>query len=223
MATQCAALLISHYPKTSSVTLLAISSMFLVSLLIIESIDAISMDDPNALLLYFSHNQHKCVKIDERFIFPADAPVVVHTDVTTGGNRRPVYGEPMTLLCPLESNPPSNYTWKRYSINGSVQLNISRDIQFTENDRQLLIDAYQPDAHNGLYMCQASNGLGSREYTDWNLFLLNITCKSTGDLLVLEVALSLGLSQLFSGEHMYIKATCNWTVDEAIQLCVQKL
>ena len=115
---------------------------------------------------------------------PADAPIIANMDVT-GGNRSPVYGEPMTLVCPLQSNPPAEYAWKRYSIDGSQSLNISTDVKFTEGGQRMEMVAYRPDLHNGLYVCEASNSLGSKEYRNSNRFLLSTTCKYERELLIL--------------------------------------
>lgn len=44
------------------------------------------------------------------------------------------------------------------------------------------IVAYQPELHNGLYVCYASNALGSEEYRDTNLFYLHSECKPAQNL-----------------------------------------
>ena len=111
----------------------------------------------------------------------SDAPIVVETKWAPGTSKWPIYGEPVVRVCPLESNPPSVYSWKRYSMIGMAELNISTDVKFEDDGRQLEIDAYNPERHGGLYECLASNSLGSRKYSDSTIFYLqdnNGECKS---------------------------------------------
>ena len=96
------------------------------------------------------------------------------TEWAVGKSKWPISGEPLIRICPLESNPPSEYSWKRYSIVDMDELNISTDVKFWDNGRRLDIDAYQPELHNGVYECHASNSLGSREYSDSTTFYLHI-------------------------------------------------
>lgn len=107
-----------------------------------------------------------------------DSPRIVGTKWPAESSKWPVYGESLIRICPLESNPPAEYSWRRYGIITSVELNISTDVRFTENGRQMEIPAYQPELHNGLYVCYASNALGSKEYIDTSLFYLHTECKS---------------------------------------------
>ena len=111
--------------------------------------------------------------------FLVDSPRIVNTEWLAESSHWPVYGEPLIRICPLESNPPAHYSWKRHidiDIN-SPELDISTDVKFTNGGRQMEIAAYQPDLHNGLYVCTASNTLGSEEYVDTNLFYLKAECK----------------------------------------------
>ena len=106
-----------------------------------------------------------------------DAPVLVDTDVAPDGSKWPIYGEPLVRVCPLQSNTPAQYTWRRYRITDNAELDISTDVRFSENGRRLEIDAYRPEEHNGVYVCHASNPLGTKEYSDANLFYLHAECK----------------------------------------------
>lgn len=112
--------------------------------------------------------------------FLIDSPRIVDAEWPAGSIRWPVYGEPLIRICPLESNPPAHYSWKRH-INidvNSPELNISADVRFTQSGQQMGIAAYQPDLHNGFYVCNASNALGTEEYIDTSLFYLYTECKS---------------------------------------------
>ena len=112
-------------------------------------------------------------------MFIIDSPRIVETEWPAGSSKWPVYGEALIRICPLESNPPAQYSWRRYRYDSidSVELNISTDVRFTESGRRMEIIAYQPELHNGLYVCYASNALGSEEYCDTNLFYLHTECK----------------------------------------------
>ena len=59
-----------------------------------------------------------------------------------------------------------------------VELDISDDVNFTMNGRCLDIEAYHPESHNGMYVCYASNALGSKEYSDRGLLYLYAECES---------------------------------------------
>ena len=115
-------------------------------------------------------------------MFIIDSPRIVETEWPAASSKWPVYDEPLIRICPLESNPPAQYSWRRYDIIDSVELNISTDVRFTESGRQMEIVAYQPELHNGLYVCYASNALGSEEYRDTNLFYLHSECKPAQNL-----------------------------------------
>ncbi len=110
-----------------------------------------------------------------------DSPRIVDIEWPAGSSRWPVYGEPLVRICPLESNPPALYSWKRYNntleIIDSAELNISTDVRFTQSGRRMDIAAYRPELHNGLYVCYASNALGSEKYIDTSLFYLHTECK----------------------------------------------
>ena len=107
-----------------------------------------------------------------------DSPRIVDTKWPAGSSKWPVYDESLIRICPLKSNPPAQYSWRRYyDIIDFVETNISMDVRFTEKGRQMEIPAYQPELHNGLYVCYASNALGSKEYFDASLFYLHTECK----------------------------------------------
>ena len=108
----------------------------------------------------------------------SDAPVFVDSQWPSGVSKWPSCGEPFVRVCPLESNPPSVYSWKRYNITDMSELNISTDVKFEDDGRRLAISAYYPERHSGLYECLAANFLGSRKYSDSTVFYLQDTGKS---------------------------------------------
>lgn len=86
---------------------------------------------------------------------------------------KPIINEPFTLTCPLESNPPSTYSWAKYSnLDRRILHNISTDVMFSDDGRQWRVDYYE--AHlNGLYVCHASNSLGALSYSHDTVFFLH--------------------------------------------------
>lgn len=91
---------------------------------------------------------------------------------------KPVIGEPFSLVCPLESNPPVSYSWIKYSNLDRKELQaIPDDMVFSDDKHQWRVDWYDI-YHNGLYVCHTSNSSGSQSYTHDTLFFLHADCKS---------------------------------------------
>ena len=101
-----------------------------------------------------------------------DEPRVVPVKWPAGFSKWPIPGTPFQLRCPLQSNPPANYTWTRYqSLDRRVKLNFSSDVKFSSDEHTWTVASFSKD-HNGVYECHASNEVGGANYRNDALFFL---------------------------------------------------
>ena len=81
-----------------------------------------------------------------------------------------VFGMPLAISCPLNSNPHSTYSWIRYSdIDMDHRLSWPDGLIFVENDTNVTwaTDHWTSD-YNGFYVCCAKNFLATMCYHDVN-------------------------------------------------------
>lgn len=104
-------------------------------------------------------------------ILHTDPPIPVPTRWPAGINKYPVLGSPFELHCPLQSNPPANYTWTYHSLDGRERLSIPNDVILTDRGRRIIFTEYTAN-YNGIYECHAENELGAEDYSNDGLFFL---------------------------------------------------
>ena len=81
-----------------------------------------------------------------------------------------VFGMPLTVSCPLSSNPNSTYSWIRYSdIDRERRLPWPNGLIFIESDtNQTWATDYWSSDYNGFYVCCAENILATLCFHDVN-------------------------------------------------------
>lgn len=94
----------------------------------------------------------------------------------TGMSRWPVFGNPFMLECPLVSNPPATYTWRKYrTLDREEEIDFSDDVMFSRQGKSWQVGSYSKN-DSGVYTCTASNQLGTEVYSDDTLFFLQPNC-----------------------------------------------
>lgn len=108
----------------------------------------------------------------------ADPPVRVPLMWSEGYSSHPIFKLPYKLTCPLEGNPPATYRWERYTVDLSEQLELPDNLHFEFNDsgRSWEVDELE-EKHNGVYMCYASNSLGTAKYWSIANFWIHVSGK----------------------------------------------
>ena len=84
----------------------------------------------------------------------------------------PSYGQHVVMSCPLVGNPDALYQWyfeKRLDYGQLadgllIQPDSSLNITLISNNRILYFEKFKEE-HNGKYICNAKNILGSKNYT----------------------------------------------------------
>lgn len=99
-------------------------------------------------------------------VFPAVGPAVKPAAKIPSA----VFGMPLTISCPLDSNPLPTYNWTRYSdIDKGQELPWPDGLVFVENGtKETWATDYWTSDYNGYYVCCAENALASVCYHDIN-------------------------------------------------------
>ena len=87
-------------------------------------------------------------------------------------------GQPLTLSCPIDANPPALYNWTAFeTIDEFRQQELPTSLVYlSENRRSWLVNVWSTD-YNGYYVCCASNALGKTCFRDAMHYFLRADSK----------------------------------------------
>lgn len=88
-------------------------------------------------------------------------------------------GQPLTLSCPIDANPPALYTWTAFeNIDEFRQQDLPANLIYQSGDRRSWsVDVWSTE-YNGFYVCCAGNVLGETCFRNITNFFFRADSKS---------------------------------------------